>query len=162
MVDSSSLIALERANLTDYLNKIDYSIIIPPTVEEEIKKGRNKKILKKVKVQELTGRTLKKAKELEFLNIDKGEARCCALALKLNLNSIICDDQKFIRQRFFSNDKRLKKIRVLGFAFFLHEFYKKKLIKDVWSYFYKIIKSNNWERSEIQIANYTFLKELGY
>ena len=29
-------------------------------------------------------------------------------------------------------------------------------------YFDKIIKLDNWERSEVQAANYVFLKEKGY
>ncbi len=162
MVDSSSLIALERAGMAVYLNKTGYDIIIPPAVKEEIQKGKSTMLLKKAKVQELSGRTLKKARELEFLNISKGEAQCCALAAKLKTGFIVCDDQKFIRQRFFSDDRRLKEIKVLGFAFFLHQFYKKKLINDVWSRFNKIIELNNWKRSEVQAANYTFLKKLGH
>lgn len=158
-VDSSTLIALERAGLTKFLNKINYSIIIPESVKEEIK---SEYILKFVKVQELKGRTLKNSRSLERLNIGKGEAQCCALANRLKLKFIICDDRKFIRQRFFSDSKKLQSIGVLGFSFFLHVFYKKGMIKNVWENFDKIIKLNNWERSEIFVANYTFLKELGY
>lgn len=113
-------------------------------------------------MQELKGRTLKYSKSLEHLNIGKGESQCCALANKLKLEFIICDDRKFIRQRFFLNDKNVQKIKVLGFSFFLHLFHKKKLIKNVWEYFDEIIKLNNWERSEVLIANHTFLKEMGY
>ena len=134
-------------------------IIIPKAVKEEIK---NKKILRLCRIQELKGRTLKLSKSLEHLNIGKGEAQCCALANRLKLKFIICDDRKFIRQKFFSSDRHIQNIKILGFSFFLHIFYKKRLIKDIWEHFDKIINSNNWERSEVLIANYTFLKEMGY
>ncbi|MBI2650281.1 hypothetical protein HYX04_03125 [Candidatus Woesearchaeota archaeon] len=159
VVDSSTLIALERAGLIKFIDKIGYNVIIPKAVKEEIK---NEKILKFLKMHELTGRTLRLSKSLEHLNIGSGEAQCCALANKLKLDFIICDDRKFIRQRFLSDNKHLKNIKVLGFSFFLHIFYKKKLIKNTWEYFDKIIKSNNWERSEVLVANYTFLKKIGY
>ena len=159
VVDSSTLIALERADLIKFLNKVDYTTIITPAIKEEI---NNEKILKACKVQELKGRTLKLSKTLEHLGIDRGEAQCCALAIKLKLKFIICDDRKFIRQRFFLNNKKVQNIKVLGFSFFLHLFYKKRLIKNIWKHFDKIIKLNNWERSEVQVANYTFLKEIGY
>ena len=159
MVDSSTLIALERADLIKFLKKISYNAVIPKAVKEEI---NNEQILKFLKVQELKGRTLKYSKSLEHLNIGKGEAQCCALANKLKLKFIICDDIKFVRQRFFLNNKRIQNIKVLGFSFFLHLFYKKRLIKNVWEYFDEIIKLNNWERSEVLVANYTFLKEMGY
>lgn len=113
-------------------------------------------------VHSLYGRTLKKARALEYLNIGKGEAQCCALAFSLGLAFIVCDDRKFLRQRFFSNDNDLKNINVVGFSYFLHLFYKEKLIADVWSHFDIVIEKCNWKRSEVQIANYTFLKELGY
>ena len=159
VVDSSSLIALDRADLIKFLNKIGYTIIITPSIKEEV---NSKKILKFCKVQELKGRTLKLSKNLEHLGIGKGEAQCCALAIKLKLEFIICDDRKFIRQKFFLYNKKVQNIKVLGFSFFLHLFYKKKLIKNVWEYFDKIIKSNNWERSKVLVANYTFLKDMGY
>lgn len=159
VADSSTIIALERAGLIKFLNKIDYSIIITKAVKEEIK---DEKTLKFLKMYELTGRTLRLSKSLEHLGIDKGEAQCCALANKLKLKFIICDDRKFIRQRFLLNNKQLQNIKVLGFSFFLHIFYKKRLIKYVWEYFDKIIKLNNWERSEVLVANYTFLREIGY
>ena len=159
VVYSSTLTALERANLIKFLNKISYDVVIPKAVKEEIK---NENMLKVVQVQELKGRTLKKSKSLEQLNMGKGEAQCCALANKLKLNFIICDDRKFIMQKFFSHDSNLKNIKILGFSFFLHIFYKKKLISDLWKHFDRIVRLNNWERSEVLVANYTFLKELGY
>ncbi len=159
VADSSTLIALERADLIKFLKRISYSVAIPVAVKEEV---RNEKILKFLKIYELRGRTLKLSKSLEYLNIGKGEAQCCALANKLKLKFIICDDRKFIRQRFFSGNKQLQNIKVLGFSFFLHIFNKKGLIKNVWKYFDKIIELNNWERSEVLVANYTFLKEMGY
>jgi len=159
IVDSSTLIALERANLINFLNKIDYSTIIPIAVKEEI---INERILKFLIIQELKGRTLKLSRSLEHLGIGKGESQCCALANKLKLKFIICDDRKFIRQRFFLYNKNIRNIKVLGFSFFLHMFYKKRLIKDVWQQLDNIIKLNHWERSEVLIANYTLLKERGY
>lgn len=159
VVDSSTLIALERAGLIKYLNKTGYSIAIPTAVKDEI---NNEKTLKFCKINELKGRTLKFSKSLEHLNIGKGESQCCALANRLKLKFIICDDRKFIRQRFLLNNKQIQNIKVLGFSFFLHIFYKKKLIKNLWGHFDKIIKLNNWERSEVLVANYTFLKEMGY
>lgn len=159
VVDSSSLIALERADLIKFLDKINCIIFISTSIKEEVS---NEKILKFCKVQELRGRTLKLSKSLENLGIDKGEAQCCALAIKLKSGFIICDDRKFIRQRFFLNNKKVMNIKVLGFSFFLHIFYKKRLIKNVWEYFDKVIRLNNWERSEVQVSNYTFLKEMGY
>lgn len=158
-VDSSTLIALERADLIKFLDRINYAIIISPSIKEEVS---NEKTLTFCKVQELNGRTLKLSKNLEHLGIGKGEAQCCALAIKLKLKFIVCDDRKFIRQRFFLDNKKVRNIKVLGFSFFLHLFYKKKLIKNIWEYFDRIIKSNNWERSEVLVANYTFLKEMGY
>jgi predicted nucleic acid-binding protein len=159
VVDSSTLIALERAGLIKFLNRINYAIIIPPSIKEEVNSER---ILKFCEVQELNGRTLKLSKNIEHLGIGKGESQCCALAIKLKSKFIVCDDRKFIRQRFFSGNKKVQNIKILGFSFFLHLFYKKKLIKDIWGHFGRIIKLNNWERSEVQIANYTFLKEMGY
>lgn len=159
VVDSSTLIALERAGLIKFFDKINYDIVIPKAVKEEIK---DEKTLKFVRLQELKGRTLKLSKNLIHFGIDEGEAQCCALANKFRLNFIICDDRKFIRQRVLLNNKQLQNIKVLGFSFFLHVLYEKGLIKDVWQYFDKIIKLNNWERSETLVANYTFLKEMGY
>lgn len=157
--DSSTLIALERADLIKFLNKIDYGIIIPKAVHEEIK---NKDTLRPLQTQELKGRTLKLSKSLEHLGIGKGEAQCCALANRLNLNFIMCDDRKFLRQKFFSNNKLVQNIKLLGFASFLHIFYKNGLIKEMWNHFDRIIKLNNWERSEVLVSNYTFLKKSGY
>ena len=158
IVDSSTIIALERADLIKLLEKIDYEIIVPNSIKKEI---NNEETLRFFKIYELKGRTLKYSKNLQHLNIDKGESQCCALANKLKIKFIICDDRKFIRQKFFL-DKKLQNIKVLGFSFFLHIFYKNGLIKDIWEYFDKIIMLNNWERSEILIANYTFLKEMGH
>lgn len=159
VVDSSTLFALERADLIKFLNKTGYEIIIPGSVKEEIVKD-SKGILNKVKIEPLRGKSLKKSKFLENIGIGKGEAQCCILANKLKLDFIICDDRKFLRQRYLNKD--LEKIKINGFAFFLDIFIKKKIIKDVWEYFNKIIKLNNWERSEVEAANYVFLKEMGY
>lgn len=162
VTDSSSLFALERAHLLSYLKQIPFTIIIPPAVKEEIEKGNCKELLDIVTVQFLNGRTVKKAKTLEKLGIGAGEAQCCALARYLGADFIICDDRKFIRQRFFSNDTDLKQIAIVGFAFFLHLFHNEKLIDDIWNHFETIIKRCHWERSEVQDANFTFLKGNGY
>ena len=159
VVDSSTLIALEKANLAHLLKRINYVIIIPKAVKEEI---NNEKVLKFLKIKELKGRSLKLSKHFEYLGIGNGEAECCILANSLKLRFMLCDDRRFIRQKFLSNNKQLQSIKILGFSFFLHIFYKKKLIKDVLKHFHKIIKLNNWERSEVFVANYTFLKEMGY
>lgn len=156
VVDASTIIALERASLLEYLNKIDYKIKIPQSVSKEVGK------IEGLSVVVLKGKTLNNARTLEKFNIGKGEAECIALAKKLNLNFIICDDKKLMRQLFFSENRSLKDMKLLGFSFFLHEFYKKELIKDVWKHFNLIIKTSNWERSEVQVSNYTFLKGLGY
>lgn len=162
IADSSSLFALERAGLIKFLRSIGHKVIIPQAVAEEIKKGKGQAILEAVAMQELKAKSLKKSRMLENTGIGSGEAQCCALANKLKLEFIVCDDRKFLRQRFFSNDKGLKEIKVLGFSYFLHIFYRKKLIDNVWGCFNRIIETNNWKRSEVQIANYTFLKDLGY
>ena len=129
VVDSSAIIALERAGLIKFLKKINYSVIIPKSVKEEI---NNNKTLKFLRMEEVKGRTLKLSKTLEYLGIGKGEAECCALAAKLKLDFVICDDRKFIRQKFFSYNKTMQNMGVLGFSFFLHIFYKKRLIRSVW------------------------------
>jgi len=159
VADSSTLIALERVNLIGFLDKLDYNILAPKAVKDEIKKEN---ILRFLNVKELKGRSLKNSRDLERLNIGKGEAQCCALANRLKLKFMICDDRKFLRQRFFSDNKKMQNIKILGFSFFLHIFHKKKLIKDIWKYFDKIIEINNWQRSEVLVANHTFLKGLGY
>ena len=157
VVDSSSLIALERVQLLDFLEKLNYGIVVPKKVYEEIKINKPY-----IKVKELVGKTKNEARKFQKLNIGSGEAECCALALSLRLNFIICDDNKFINKMFYLNNPKLFNLKILGFSFFLHEFFKNKIIDNIWVNFDKIIKLNNWERSEIQVANYTFLKEMGY
>ncbi len=157
IIDSSTLIALERVKLLHLLNKINYEIEIPKAVYEETKiKG------KRIKVMALKGKTLKISRSLEISGFGKGEAQCIALARKNNLNFIICDDLKVMRKLFFVNNKDLRAVKILGFSFFLHQFFKKKLIKDIWASFEIIISNNKWRRSEVQVSNYIFLKELGY
>ena len=85
-----------------------------------------------------------------------------ALANNLGSNFIICDDKKLIRQIFFLNIKSLRNIKLLGFAFLPHSFYNKGLIDNIWTHFNNIIELCHWERSEVYVANYTFLKEQGY
>ena len=143
-----------------FLPKVGYNIVIPESVYEEV--GNNLSSFVNLKVDSLRGKSLNLAKSLGKLGIGKGEAECLALAIKHALDSIICDDRKLVRQIFFSNNKILKKIKLLGFSFFLHEFFKKGLIKNIWAAFDLVIDKNNWKRSEVQVANYTFLKGMGY
>ncbi len=141
---------------------LDYAFVVPVSVKEELEKGGGRELLRLVKVIPLRGRSVKKAASLKHLGIGAGEADCCTLANKLKIPFVVCDDRKFIRQRFFSSDKTLKNITVIGFAFLLHKLFKNKSIKNVWQHFDRIINSNNWARSEVQASNYTFLKESGY
>ena len=160
IIDSSDLIALERGDLIKFLDKIDFKIIIPESVKEEI--GNICDGYKNINVEQLSGKTIKISKDLQELNIGKGEADCVALANNYGLNFILCDDRKLLRQIFFSRNRLLRRIKVAGFSFLLHEFYKKKLIDNIWIHFENIIENNNWKRSEVQVINYTFLKDIGY
>ena len=103
VVDSSSLFALERGGLLHFLPQLPYSLLVPVAVKEEALQG-SLTLPKGVIICQLHGRTLKKVRALEYLNIGKGEAECCALAFSLRLSFIVCDDRKFLRQLFFSND----------------------------------------------------------
>lgn len=162
VIDSSTLLAFEKARLVGLLKKLDYTLVVPFSVKEEIEKGGGRELLALVEAAHLRGRSIKKASALKQLGIGAGEADCCVLANRLKLHFIVCDDRKFVRQRFFSSDKTLKKTTVIGFAFLLHKLFRNKSIDDVWHYFDRIISSNNWERSEVQSSNYTFLRALGY
>lgn len=163
VVDSSTLIALERVNLYKNLKNLDFQVLITPAVAEEI--NYNKNWEDKVKVKTLKGRSLKKVEELvRNTKIGKGEAECLVLAKTENLNFIISDDRKLIRQKFFSEEKYLRKTKILGFSFFLFLFERSSFFnkKKIWELFDRIIKANNWERSEVYVANYAFLKEMNY
>jgi len=160
IVDSSTLISLEKANLLNYLSKINYNILVPQSVAVEI--GDICRLIKNLKIVELKGRTLKISKDLMDLSIGSGESDCVALAFRLKKSFVICDDRKLLRQIFFSSNRGLRKIKILGFGFFLHVFRRENFISDVWDIFHLIIEKNNWERSEVQVANYSFLKEMGY
>lgn len=128
----------------------------------EIKAGKAGLLLGAVEVVQLKGRSVKKSRALENLGIGRGEADCCVLSARLKLGFVVCDDRKFVRQRFFANDKTLRAIAIFGFSFLLHLLYKRKALNDVWPLFEKIINANHWRRSEVEAANYTFLKEMGY
>ncbi len=160
IIDTSTLIALERAKILEFLDKIDYIVYLPENVHRAV--GNRLDNLKSLKIEKLNGRTMKLSRNLTKLGIGVGEAECIALANKLNLDFIICDDRKLIRQIFFSTNKNIKKIKVLGFSFLLHQFYKKKLIDNIWDNFNLIMNLCNWQRSEVYASNHTFLKELGY
>lgn len=163
VVDSSTLIALERVNLHKNLENLDFQVLITPTVGEEINYNKNWK--GKVKVKTLRGKSLKKVEQLvKNTKIGRGEAECLVLAKAKNLNFIISDDRKLIRQKFFSKEKYLKKTKIVGFSFFLFLFERNNFFnkRKIWESFDKIIKTSNWKRSEVYVANYTFLKEMGY
>lgn len=162
VIDSSTLFAFDMAGMAGLLRKLKLSLLVPPSVLAEIKAGDAGVLLGAVKAVPLKGRTIKKSHALENLGIGRGEADCCALAAKLKLDFIVCDDRKFVRQRFFSSDKTLKAVKVVGFSFLLHVLFRERGISDVWPFFEKIIGSNNWRRSEVEAANYAFLKEMGY
>lgn len=162
VIDSSTLLAFEKADMVGLLPKLGLKLLVPPSVKAEIEAGITASLLKVIEVLQLRGRSIKKSRALENLGIGQGEADCCVLAKKLKLGFIVCDDRKFVRQRFLSNDKTLNAITILGFSFLLHLLYKRKIISGVWPVFEKIIGSNNWRRSEVEAANYTFLRELGY
>lgn len=162
VIDSSTLFAFEKARLLDLLGSLSCQLIVPAAVKEEIEVGDGKPLLNFVKVMPLKGRSLKLSRSLAVFGIGNGEAECCALAFRLKLGFIVCNDRKFIRQRFFSSDEKIKSIKLFGFSFLLYQMYKQKLIPDVWNHFDKIILANHWGRSEVHVSNHTFLKEMGF
>lgn len=161
VIDSSTLFAFEKAGLLNLLGSLPFQLIIPEGVRGEIESGNGKVLLGFVKVVPLNGRSLRLSRSMAAFGVGNGEAECCALAARLKLGFIVCDDRKFIRQRFFSSDEKLKSVKIFGFSFLLYLLHKQKLIDAVWSYFDKIILANNWHRSEVQVSNYSFLKEMG-
>ncbi len=160
IVDSSTLIALERGELINYLDKINLEIVIGKDVLNEI--GDLKKSFTNYRIENLNGKTKGFSENIEKLGIGKGEAECIAILTKLNQKLIICDDVKLTRQLFLFKNDKLNDLRINGFSFFLDIFCKKGLITDVWPYFNKIIGECNWERSEVLALNFAFLKRLGY
>ena len=162
VIDSSTLLAFEKAGLVGFLARLGLKIVVPPSVKAEIEVGGMASLLEVIEVLQLRGRSIKKSRALENLGIGRGEADCCVLAKKLKLGFIVCDDRKFVRQRFLSADKSLKAVKVFGFSFLLDLLCKRKVMSDVWPVFEKILDSNNWRRSEVEVANYAFLKEMGY
>ena len=156
IIDSSTLIALDRVDLIPFLDKLNYNFIIPQSIREEI--GDTYLNCKKIKVETLNGKTVQVSKNLQELNIGSGEADCVALANSYNLDFIVCDDRKLLRQIFFSKNPILKRFKIVGFSFLLYQFYKKGLINNVWEHFEEIIKKSKWERSEVEVTNYLFLK----
>ena len=162
VIDSSTLLAFEKAGLVGLLPELGLKLLVPSSVKAEIEAGSTAVLLNLVEVIQLKGRSIKKSRALESLGIDKGEADCCVLAKKLKLGFIVCDDRKFVRQRFLANDKTLRSVVIFGFSFLLHLLHMRKVISDVWPVFEKIISTNHWRRSEVEAANYAFLKEIGY
>lgn len=163
VIDSSTIFAFERAKLLDMLAQLPYRLIIPPAVKDEIEAG-NKSLLSLVSVVPLKGRSLKKAVSFKSFGVGKGEAECCVLATRLKLDFIVCDDRKFIRQRFLSSNRDLKNVKVIGFSFLLYLLHKSRKITDtdIRTLFEKVIASNNWKRSEVQVSNRRFLHEMGF
>ena len=115
-----------------------------------------------IRIENLKGRSIKKVKSLISKGFGWGEAECLVLAEKLKINFIICDDRKLLRQKYMLEDKILKDIEIVGFSFIIHILFKKKQISDVWKAFDDIIEKNNWQRSEVEAANFVFLKEMRY
>lgn len=162
VTDSSTLIAFEKAGLVGLLPKLSVKILVPQSVKAELEAGSTASLLKIIDVLQLKGRSIKKSRALENVGIGNGEADCCVLAHRLKLGFIVCDDRKFVRQRFLSNDKTLMSLKIFGFSFLLHLLYKRKIISEIWPIFEKILISNNWRRSEVEASNYLFLKKFGY
>ncbi|MBI2523445.1 hypothetical protein HYW19_03575 [Candidatus Woesearchaeota archaeon] len=158
VIDSSSLIALERANLLGKLKYLDFKVIAPKVVSLEVGKTDQKAI----RIENLKGRSIKKAKSLVSKGFGRGEAECLVLAQKLRTGYIVCDDRKLLRQKYMLEDKILKDIEIVGFSFIVHILFKKKQVNDIWKTFDGIIEKNNWKRSEVEAANFVFLKEMGY
>ncbi len=150
VIDSSTLIAFERVGLLNRLEKLNVEFLVPNSVFLEIGSIKTKNM----KVEKLRGASIKKTKELLHKGFGKGEAECIVLAEKLKSRFIVCDDRKFIRKMHIEG----MKMPVAGFSLILHMLKE----KDIWGLFDLIIEKNNWERSEVEVANYVFLKELGY
>ena len=162
VIDSSTLLAFEKAGMVDFLHKVGLRIFVPNSVKAEIEAGGKSSVLDVIQVVPLRGRSIKKSGSLENLGIGKGEADCCVLAARLNLGFIVCDDRKFVRQRFLSSEKSLKSVTVFGFSLLLHLLLEKHVIPDVWPFFERIIAANNWRRSDVEAANVAFLIGMGY
>ena len=158
VIDSSSLIALERVNLLGKFKYLDSKIIVPKTVSLEFGNTDQKTI----RIRNLKGRSIKKANSLVGKGFGRGEAECLVLADKLKTGFIVCDDRKLLRQKYLMEDKILEKKEIAGFSFILHILFKKKQINGIWEVFNDVIKKSNWKRSEVEAANFAFLKEMGY
>lgn len=158
VIDSSTLIALERAGLDDGLEEVDAEVLVPGAVAEEIGKSPEW-----AQVEELKGASLSKAEEIvETAGIGRGEAECMVLAKREGLDCVVTDDRRLIRQRILLRDGYLQSITILGFSYMLHLLHEADALNDVWEPFREIIEECGWERSEVYVANYTFLKEMGY
>jgi len=160
VIDSSTLISLEKSDLLNFLDNINFKLLIPESVKKETRGICDS--FGKISTRAISGNTLKLSRDLQKIGIGTGEADCVALAKSLKLKFVVCDDRKLIRQVFFSKNKNLRVLRVLGFSFLLDKFFRDKLVDDIWKTFDNVIKRNNWERSVVQIYNYAFLKKLGY
>ena len=133
-------------------------IIVPKFVSIEFGKIKQKNIM----VENLKGRSIKKVNSLISRGFGRGEAECLVLADKLRTGFIVCDDRKLLRQKYLLEDKILENTDITGFSFILHILFKKKQISDIWKVFNTVIEKNNWKRGEVEVANFTFLKEMGY
>lgn len=158
VIDTSSLIALERVGILKKLNHLGFQMIIPKVVSLEF----GKIDLENVKIENLRGRSAKKANSIAIKGFGKGEAECLVLADKLKAGFIICDDRKLLRQKYLLEDKILEKIEIAGFSFILHLLFKNGQLNGIWEVFNAIIEKNNWKGSEVEAANFMFLKERGY
>ena len=158
VIDTSSLIALERVGILSKLTHLSFQITIPKIVSLEFGKIG----LENVKIESLRGRSAKKANSIAITGFGKGEAECLVLANKLKTGFIICDDRKLLRQKYLLEDKILEEIEIAGFSFILHLLLKKGQLNGIWDVFNAIVEKNNWKGSEVEAANFVFLKEIGY
>lgn len=157
VIDTSSLVALERAELDEGLGRLPLRVVVPEEVREEF--GREPGWME---VEFLRGKSVSKVEELVEMGLDRREAECLVLAKREGMDYVVSDDRKLIRQRKVSGDEYLRSVTVLGFSFPLHLLREEGEVEDVWSRFREIVEENGWTRSEVYVANYTFLKEMGY
>lgn len=158
VIDSSTIIGLERAGIDQKLGRINQELVAPEAVIEEL--GGKPDYLRK---KHLKARSRKKADEiLKTTDLDRGEIECIVLAHRDGHEFIVSDDRKLLRQRAKSRKEYIKEIKILGFSYILHLFKEQQLIQDIWNKFQAVVEENGWERSEVYASNHTFLVKKGY
>jgi len=168
VIDSSTLIAIARANLfLKYAAELKnlFNFIIPEFVDQEVaKRDKMAPTLKElissslihvVKVQDKA----RVEKVHRDSGLGRGEIACCLIAHELGLDFILCDDQKFLRTRGGVKDETISKMEVLGFSFILVTLYKIGTIaeEELRALFQEIIRRNNWRNSIIESINRIFI-----